>query len=198
MEAVPAKIIPFPARHEIALTDEDRDLVLLAADEMIAKGGKELLVQVLKGMHSDLVLEHDGEKLRRFGAMAARTLGEIEAIIDRTIEEGLLRVEHYSNRAMLVHTDAGWARVKPLWAASVFHSMERRAEHGETQGLYAEIGRVHREVKQLVLERIAQDGSPRFAPLLEAWSERESKGMKRRIGEVLDRVRCESPSSSPR
>ena len=195
-----AKIIPFPSRkgEDVQLSEAQRDVILLAADEMIAKGGKELLVQVLKGMRSDLVLGAEAEKLRHFGALSSLTLAGIESRIDRILEEDLLRVEHYANRALLVHSPLGWERVKPLWAAILYDSFARRAARDELQGIYAEIGRVHREVKQLVLERIEREGASALAPVLEGWRERETKGMKRRISEVIERLTCASPSSSPR
>ena len=77
-------------------------------------------------------------------------------------------------------------------------SIEPRAEASDAKGLYGEVGRVHREVKFLVLARIEEAADARFAPLLESWRERETKPVKRRIGEVLERLPCASPSSSPR
>ncbi len=196
-----AKIIAFPAKTQVELTESDRDVILVAADEMIHKRrGKELLVQVLKGMRSELVLEAQGEKLRSFAMLAACTLGEIEAKIDRMLEEDLLRVEHYGGRPLLAHSPNGWERVKPLTASAVFTVLQRRASSGDAGGIYAEVGRYHREVKSLVLARIERESATRLAPLLRVWAEREeSKGVRRKIQEVLQRLTaCESPSSSPR
>ena len=193
-----AKIIPFPLRGDVSVTEDERDTVLIAADEMIAKGGRELLAQVLKGIHSEVVLAAEGEKLRSFAALESLTLAQIEGKIDKLLEDDLLHVEHYLGRPLLVHSPAGWERTKELLAARVFRSLTRRAERGDTKGIFGEIGRVHREVKFLVLARIAEGSDPRFAPLLEAWKDRETKLVKRRIGEVLQRLPCASPSSSPR
>ena len=196
-----AKIIAFPVKTNVDLTESDRDVILLAADEMIHKRrGKELLVQVLKGMRSELVLESQGEKLRCFAMLAACTLGEIDAKIERMLEEDLLRVEWYGGRALLAHSPLGWERVKPLAASAIFSALTRRASNGDTSGIYAEVGRYHREVKNLVLARIDRESAQRLAPLLRVWAEREeSKAVRRRIQEVLQRLSaCESPSSSPR
>jgi hypothetical protein len=183
---VSAKIIPFPIKDEVHLTEHERDAILLAADEMIAKGGKELLVQVLKGMKSDLVLGAQGEKLKHFGSLGELTLGEIEARIDRVLAEDLLRVEWYWNRPLIVHSPAGWERIRSLWAELLYQSFERRARGRELSGIYAEIGRVHREVKLAFLERVETERAGRFEPVLRAWREREGKRIRRRIDEVLD------------
>lgn len=193
-----AKIIPFPMRGEVSVTDDERDVVLMAADEMIAKGGRELLAQVLKGIHSEIVLASEGEKLKAFGSLAALTLAQIEAKIDKLLEDDLVRVEHYLGKSLLVHSPAGWERTKVLLAGRVYASLQQRAEAGDAKGLYGEVGRVHREVKFLVLTRVEETADGRFAPMLESWRERETKPVKRRIGEVLERLRCASPSSSPR
>lgn len=192
-----AKIIPFPVRtSSVELTEHERDLILLTADEMIARGGKELLVQVLKGMRSDLVLASGGEKLKHFGVLGELTLGEIEAKIDRIVGEDLLRIEHYWNRALVVHSPAGWERIRSLWAHLLWSSFERRARIGDLGGIYAEVGRVHKEVKLAFLDRVEQEGASRFAPVLEAWQEREGKRIRRRILEVLERLAGESRSTS--
>ncbi|HVO31617.1 MAG TPA: RQC domain-containing protein [bacterium] len=193
-----AKIIPFPLHEEILLTDVERDAVLLAADELIAKGGKELLVQVLKGMRSELVLAAGAETLRSFGALGTLTLAQIEGRIDRMLEEDLLRVEQYWDLPLVVHSPAGWERTTRLWATRLHTTLRDRAHAGDAQGIFAEVGRVHREVKMLLLERIEGDGDPAFAPILEAWRDREGKRLKRRIEEVLSRLRCAVPSESPR
>lgn len=193
-----AKIIAFPTREEVVLTDKERDAILLAADELIARGGRELLLQVLKGMHSELVVAAGGETMRSFGALGHLSLGGIEARIDRMLDEDLLRVEQYWDLPLVVHSPAGWERTTQLWARHLHQSFRERARAGESQGVFAEVGRVHREVKLLLLALLEADGDTRVAPLLEGWREREGKRMKRRIDEVLERLRCASPSSSPR
>lgn len=193
-----AKIIPFPVRGDVSVTEDERDVVLIAADEMIAKGGRDLLAQVLKGIHSEVVLACEGEKLKAFASLSELTLAQIEAKIDKLLEEDLLRIETSLGRPLLVHSPAGWERTKTLLAAKVYVSLEQRAEASDAKGLYGEVGRVHREVKFLVLARIEEAADARFAPLLESWRERETKPVKRRIGEVLERLPCASPSSSPR
>jgi hypothetical protein len=195
-----AKIIPFPIRGDVSvdISDDERDQVLIAADEMIAKGGRELLAQALKGIHSEVVLAAEGEKLRCFGSLEALTLAQIDAKIDKLLEDGLLRLEHYLGRTLLVHSPPGWERTKELLADRVFASLRKRVDGSDVRGVFAEIGRVHREVKFLVLARIEEARDARFAPLLESWRERETKPVKRRIGEVLEKTSCASPSSSPR
>ena len=197
MRHMSAKIIPFPMREEVVLTDRERDAILLAADELIAKGGKELLVQVLKGMRSELVIAAGAEAMRHFGALETLTLAQIEGRIDRMLIEDLLRVEHYWDLPLVVHSPSGWERTTRLWANELYESIRDRAAAGDVAGIFAEVGRVHREVKVLVLERVEAQGDSGFVSVLESWREREGKRMKRRISEVLERLRCASPSSSP-
>ncbi len=192
-----AKIIPFPIREEVNLTESERDAILLAADELIAKGGKELLVQVLKGMRSELVVAAGAEGMRHFGSLGALTLSQIEARLDRMLEEDLLRIEHYWELPLVVHSPAGWERTTHLWADQLYDAIRDRASVGDVAGIFAEVGRVHREVKMLVLDLVETRGDSGFVSVLESWREREGKRMKRRISEVLERLRCASPSSSP-
>lgn len=183
-----AKIIPFPVRGDVTVSEDERDIVLIGADEMIAKGGRDLLTQVLKGIHSEIVLAAEGEKLKCFGSLSELELSQIDAKIDKLLEDDLLRIESYLGKALLVHSPAGWERTKALLASRVHASLSKRAENGDSKGIFGEIGRVHREVKFLVLARIEEQPDPKFAPLLESWRERETKPVKRRIGEVLQRV----------
>lgn len=180
------------------MSDEERDAVLLAADELIAKGGRDLLAQVLKGIHSEVVLAAEAEKTKGFGSLASLSLAQIEAMIDKILADDLLRIEPYLGRPLLVHSPAGWERTKELLAARIVARFRDRAASGDAKGVYGEIARIHREVKLLVLERVTTSADARLTPVLEAWRERETKPMKRRIGEVLDRLACASPSSSPR
>lgn len=193
-----AKIIPFPLRGDVTMSDGERDAVLLAADELIAKGGRDLLAQVLKGIHSEVVLAAEAEKTKGFASLVSLSLAQIEAMIDKLLADDLLRIESYLGRPLLVHSPSGWERTKDLLAARIVTRLRERAAAGDAKGTYGELARIHREVKLLVLERAGSSGDARLAPVLEAWRERETKPMKRRIGEVLDRLTCASPSSSPR
>lgn len=186
--AMGAKIIPFPVSGDVSVSEDERDIVLVAADEMIARGGRDLLAQVLKGIHSEIVLAAEGEKLKCFGALSGLELSQIDAKIDKVLEDDLLRIEPYLGKPLLVHSPTGWERTKILLATRVHASLRQRADAGDSKGLFGEIGRVHREVKFLVLARIEEQPDPKFAPLLESWRERETKPVKRRIGEVLNRV----------
>ncbi len=198
-----AKILSLPSRREVTLTDEERDRILLAADEMIARGGPDLLVQVLAGMRSEQVLAGGFEELPSFALLRRFSPWEIERKVDAMLEEGWLRVECYGTRRLLVHSDAGWERIKPIWAERLVATLEVRASAREAPtDVYDDVGRVHREVKLLALDRIERDRKRRLKPVLESWREREGRGMKRRIGEVLETIdeapdRCGSRSSSP-
>jgi hypothetical protein len=185
-----AKIIPFPIREEVVLSLEERDAILLAADEIIAKGGKELLVQVLKGMRSELVLSSGAENLRHFGSLGSLTLSQIEARIEQMLDLDLLRLEHYWELPLIVHSPAGWGRTTELWADTLYTTIRERASAGDTAGVFAEVGRVHREVKMLLLDRVESTGDCGFVPVLECWRDREGKRIKKRICEVLDRLRA--------
>src|SRR5450631_3560469 len=136
-----AKIIAFPSREEVILTDLERDAILLAADEIIAKGGKELLVQVLKGMRSELVVGCGAETLRHFGSLGELTLSQIEARIQQMLDLDLLRVEHYWELPLIVHSPAGWERTTELWADLLYQNIRDRAVAGDTAGIFAEVGR---------------------------------------------------------
>ena len=78
-------------RGDVSVSDDERDGVLIAADEMIAKGGRDLLSQLLKGIHSEIVLAAEGEKLKSFGSLAELNLAQIESKIDKLLEDDLLR-----------------------------------------------------------------------------------------------------------
>ena len=182
-----AKIIPFPTREsEASASIDDLDTVLMAADEMIARGSREMLAHVLKGMPSDVVLATEGQKLKHFGALAHLSLGAIESAIARLLDDDLLRIETSLGKPILVHSTAGWERVKVMWVERLLCSFAERLRRNDLRGLYAEVGRVNREVKLAVLDRICDAGEPRFVPLLESWREREDKPVKRRIADVLD------------
>ena len=180
-----AKIIAFPTLGTIEISEEDRNLLLLAADEMIARGGPDLLAQVLGGMESDLVLAAEGQKLKCFGALSGSSPGEIQQKIERIIEEDLLRVEHYWDKPLIVHSPDGWNRIKDLWTEKTLSSLANTTGDVGLIELLHEVERVHRDVKIKVLEIIMKNKLGVTLQVLEAWRDLEGKRMRRRIDETI-------------
>jgi len=180
-----AKIIPFPTLGSVQISEEDRDLLLLAADEMIARGGPDLLAQVLGGMKSDQVLAADGTKLKSFGVLSDHTPGEIQEKIESLIEEDLLRVEHYWDKPLIVHSPNGWNRIKDLWTEKTLSSLASITGDEGLIDLLHQIERVHRDVKIKVLEIIMKNKLNVTPQVLEAWRDLEGKRMQRRIDETI-------------
>ena len=90
------------------LTYIEIKVILRAADELIAVGGRSMLAKILKGSKDKKVLEYGLDRCPAYGFYAELTLAEITHRIDLMIKKGYLDIEYRDRLPMLVFSEKGW------------------------------------------------------------------------------------------
>lgn len=85
-----------------SLTIEEIKVILRAADELIATGGRSMLAKILKGSKDKKVLEHGLDQCPVYGFYREQTLQEITHRIDWMIKKGYLVIEYTDRLPMIV------------------------------------------------------------------------------------------------
>ncbi|MCD8509454.1 MAG: superfamily II DNA helicase, partial [Bacillus sp. (in: Bacteria)] len=90
------------------LTEEEIKVILRAADEIIARGGRTLLAKILKGSKEKRVLELELDRSPVYGYFKSEKLDEIIQKIDWMIDYDFLDIEYFRKLPMIVFTERGW------------------------------------------------------------------------------------------
>ncbi len=94
-----------PAEEELSF--EELKAILRGADELIATGGRNMLVKILKGSRDKKLLELELDQCPVYGYYKHLTLAEITARIDRAIVDGYLKIEYSYRLPVLAFTEKG-------------------------------------------------------------------------------------------
>ena len=168
-----------------SLTNEEIKVILRAADELIATGGRSMLAKILKGSKDKKVLEHGLDQCSVYGYYRELTLQEITNRIDWMIKKGYLEIEYTDRLPMLVFSERGWEIERETYAEELLQKFERLLE-GKDYSFVQELKDRNRGMIQLFIEKIKRTGNARFIPLLKAWKEIEYKKVQAEIQRVID------------
>src|SRR4051794_8276448 len=91
------------------LSEAEIRAILRGADDLIMRGGRSLLVKVLKGSRSKDVLGPSLDRSPVYGCFRHLTPEEVFARIDWMILHGYLTLEYDRRLPLLVYTPKGWA-----------------------------------------------------------------------------------------
>lgn len=170
------------------LSDEEIRTVLRGADDLIMSGGRSLLARVLKGLKQKAVIEKELDRSPVYGAMRELSIDEITRRIDWMIEEGYLAIEYDYRLPLLKYTDAGWAIERDVYATELLGRLDREIEQGIDASDIAWLSERHPQVLELVIERVARSGDPKYLPFLKRWKNKASRrlsGQIRKASEAL-------------
>lgn len=166
-----------------SLSQNEIKAILRAADELIATGGRTMLVKVLKGSKDKKVLEHGLQDCPAYGFYASLTMEEIGYRVDWTIQADYLRIEYSDRLPTLVFSEKGWEIEKETFAQELYERFlqENRENKGE---ILLELREINRQVVFAVLEKIRRGKHIELLPMLEAWKEIEVRKVRERISSV--------------
>ena len=111
-----------------SLINEEIKVILRAADELIATGGRSMLAKILKGSKDKKVLEHGLDQCPVYGYYRELTLQEITNRIDWMIKKGYLEIEYTDRLPMLVFSEIGWKIERETYAEELLQKFERLLE----------------------------------------------------------------------
>ena len=169
------------------LPQEDIQMILRGADELISTGGRSMLAKMLKGSKDKKIFEYKLNECTAYGYYQDMKLDDISKCIDWMIKEDYLRIEYDYRLPLLVFSEKGWQIEKETFAQELYQRMCLDVEEKKARVIF-EMKEVNRQVVMCVLDKIEKDGTKEFLPYLEAWKMLEVKKVAARIIEVENKI----------
>lgn len=169
------------------LPQEDIQMILRGADELILTGGRSMLAKMLKGSKDKKIFEYKLNECTAYGYYQDMKLDDISKCIDWMIKEDYLRIEYDYRLPLLVFSEKGWQIEKETFAQELYQRMCLDVEEKKARVIF-EMKEVNRQVVMCVLDKIEKDGTKEFLPYLEAWKMLEVKKVAARIIEVENKI----------
>ena len=169
------------------LPQEDIQMILRGADELISTGGRSMLAKMLKGSKDKKIFEYKLNECPAYGHYQDMKLDDISKCIDWMIKEDYLRIEYDYRLPLLVFSEKGWQIEKETFAQELYQRMCLDVEEKNARVIF-EMKEVNRQVVMCVLDKIEKDGTKEFLPYLEAWKMLEVKKVAARIIEVENKI----------
>ena len=169
------------------LPQEDIQMILRGADELISTGGRSMLAKILKGSKDKKIFEYKLNECPAYGYYQDMKLDDISKCIDWMIKKDYLRIEYDYRLPLLVFSEKGWQIEKETFAQEIYQRMCLDVKENKARVIF-EMKEVNRQVVMRVLDKIEKDGTEEFLPYLEAWKMLEVKKVAARIAEVENKI----------
>jgi hypothetical protein len=173
------------ARGIRSLPDAELRAILRGADDLIMRGGRSLLVKVLKGSRSKDVLSQSLDRSPVHGYFKHLTPEEVLARIDWVILKGYLTLEYDHRLPLLIYTPKGWAIERETYANELLLQLSKALTAGPEVADLSYLKDRNREVIWLLLDKVQATGDKRYIPLLSAWAEMDYKKVRQQIRQVI-------------
>jgi len=168
-----------------ALSPEEVQVILRAADDLIMRGGRTLLVKILRGSRAKEVLSRSLEQSPAYGFYKERTDDEVLARVDWLIRKGYLAIEYDGRLPLLIYTPAGWAIERETLSDELLRNLDQTLAGGQQPIDMSHLKDRNREMIWRLLDKIEASGDPRYIPALEAWEVIDYKKVRARIRSVI-------------
>lgn len=169
------------------LPQEDIQMILRGADELISTGGRSMLAKILKGSKDKKIFEYKLNECPAYGYYQDMKLDDISKCIDWMIKKDYLRIEYDYRLPLLVFSEKGWQIEKETFAQELYQRMCLDVKEKKARVIF-EMKEVNRQVVMCVLDKIEKDGTKEFLSYLEAWKMLEVKKVAARIIEVENKI----------
>lgn len=167
------------------MPDEEIRIILRGADDLIMSGGRSLLAKVLKGSKQKVIFEKELDRSSVYGAMRELSIDDITRRIDWMIENGYLAIEYDYRLPLLKYTAIGWAIERDIYATELLDRLDREIKQHFETGDVGWFSEQNPEVLELVAERIAHSGDPKYLPFLKHWKNKASRRMSQHIRKAI-------------
>ena len=105
-------------------------MILRAADMLIMRGGRSLLVKILKGSRAKDVVERFLDKCPAHGFYKQLPAEDVLARVDWVIRRGYLAIEYDHRLPLLVFTPAGWVIETETMSDELLDGIDRQLAGG--------------------------------------------------------------------
>jgi hypothetical protein len=166
---------------------EEIRIILRAADELIGKGGRSLLVKILKGSRSKDVIARGLDRCPAHGYFREYSPEDVLARVDWLIRQHYLEIEYDYRLPILVFGERGWEIEKETYADELLQNLRELAK-APAKADMSFLKDKNRGLIIRLLEKIEATGEPAFIPLLEAWAQIDYKKVQQGIRRVVERL----------
>lgn len=167
------------------LPAEEIALILRGADDLIMRGGRNLLVKVLKGSREKKLLALELDQSPVYGRLQDLAVDEILARIDWLILNDYLAIEYDGRLPLLVYTAKGWAIEKETYTAEMHAQVDTLIADNDAPPDLSWLNDINRQVVMLLLDRIEATGDTGYIPALEVWAKNTYKKIRGRIQGIV-------------
>jgi hypothetical protein len=171
------------------LPPEEIKAVLRGADDLIMRGGRNLLVKVLKGSRAREVLEVGLERSPVYGYYRRLAPEQILARVDWVILNDYLTIQYDYRLPLLVYTPQGWEIERETYASELLAEFDALLAAGSTAFSMGYLKDKPRDLILLLLDKVEATGDRKYIPLLEAWEQVDYKKVRQRIRQVISLLR---------
>jgi RQC domain len=179
-----------------SLPEAEIRAILRGADDLIMRGGRTLLVKILKGSRSKDVFDRALERSPAYGHLQHLPTAEVGAHIDWVILHGYLTIEYDHRLPLLVYTEKGWAIERETIANELLGKLNKALTASQETPDVSHLKDRNREVIWLLLDKLAASGDRRYIPLLVAWEQIDYKKVRARIRQVIEQLSAFKPQQS--
>lgn len=183
--------VKLDARGLEKLPEPELLAVLRGADDLIAQGGRTLLMRILRGSANKDVLDRGLDKSPVYGYFRSLSNDDTLARIDWAILNGYLRIENINQLPLLVYPRQGWEIEREQYANELLNGIETGLDDGPPYHM-AHLKDRDREMILLLLDKIAATGDSKYIPALEAWKKVDYKKVQQRIRQVIQKLKSGS------
>lgn len=164
---------------------EEIKWILRATDGIIFKGGRNLLVKILKGSKDKKILELNLDKNPAYGYLKSLFVDDILAKIDWLILNEYLDIEYDGRLPLLVYTKKGWEIEKDTYSDGLLEEFDRMIEGGAKEFSMEYLKDRDRGMILMLLDKVKATDDAKYIPLLRDWEKIDYKKVRQQIKQVI-------------
>lgn len=169
------------------LSENELIMILRAADDIIACGGRAMLAKILKGSKDKNILQYELQNSPAYGFYHHKTIKEITQIVDYCIINGYLDIEYDGKLPKIVYTAKGWEIEKKTYAKEYYDKLKLMVETKMVNLIeIQELLKLDREVVLLLLEMIERNHDTSLIDILLIWKKYEVKMVRKKIDSIVN------------
>ena len=177
------------------LPREDIEMILRAADDLIMKGGRNMLVKTLKGSREKKLLEHGMDQNPAYGFYKDLSMEAVGERVDWMILAGYLKIVYDYRLPLIVYTDRGWEIEKYTYAREHYEIYRKDRSKNKNRSI-ALLKTINPDVTVEILRTIADEGKEKDLPGLEAWTKEAEGKIRKKLVFAINKIRNREENNS--
>lgn len=165
--------------------------ILRGTDDLIMRGGRNLLAKILKGSRDKKIFDLNLDRNPVYGYFHHLTIKEITQKIDWVIIDGYLTIEYDYRLPLLVYKPKGWKIEMDTYSDELLQGFDDMLEGGTKHFLMIYLKDKNRELIWMLLDKVETIGDSKYIPLLESWKKVDYRKVRQRINRVIDSLKGE-------